>query len=139
MELRTHGLELHLRPIGQADSGGWTRVHAEVRVSGFLGQYNAQIQLEDLERFALELRDMHDGFDRDSRAVLRSAEPDLFIELAMNRLGQIKGRYVFESERRDGVPTALTGAFEMDQSFLPLLRQRCDELIAQLSPGKRPG
>jgi hypothetical protein len=135
MELRTHGLELHLHPVGQADSEGWSRVQVEVRVSGFLGRYTAQLQLEDLERFEDELQRMEDGLGQENRAALYSAEPDLSIELDMNRLGQIKGRYVFESERRDGVPTALTGAFEMDQSFLPSLRQQCAALASQLSLG----
>jgi hypothetical protein len=135
MELRTHGLEVHLDPLGQADSEGWTHVQIEVRVSGFFGRYTAQLELEDLKRFAYELASMEDGLGWESKAALCSAEPDLSIELTMNRLGQISGRYVFESERRDGVPTALTGAFEMDQSFSPSLREGCAALISQLAPG----
>src|SRR5437899_11934523 len=119
MELRTHGLELHLAPIGQADSEGWTHVHVEVRVSGFLGRYTAQLEVEDLKRSIRELAVMEDGLGQGSKAALCSAEPGVSIEMTLNRLGQINGRYVFESERRDGVPTALIGAFEMDQSFLP--------------------
>jgi hypothetical protein len=102
MELRTHGLELHLHPIGQADSEGWIRVQVDVQVNGFAGRYTAQLELEDLKRFARDLRKMEDDLGRASKAALSSAEPDLFIELAMNRLGQIRGQYAFESERRDG-------------------------------------
>jgi hypothetical protein len=138
MELRTHGLEIHLYPLSQADSEGWTHVEVEVRVSGFFGRYTAQLQLEDLERFAHELASMADRLGSETKAVLGSAEPDLLIELAMNARGQISGRYACESERRDGVPTALTGAFEMDQSFLPRLRQQCAQLISELSRGNAP-
>ena len=68
MELRTHGLELHLAPIGQADSEGWTHVLVEVRVSGFLGRYTAQLEVEDLKRFIRELAVMEDGLGQGSKA-----------------------------------------------------------------------
>ena len=65
-------------------------------------------------------------------ARLFSAEPDIDIELQQNTRGQITGIYSFESERREGAPTLLSGRFEMDQSYLPELRRNVQELIAQL-------
>jgi hypothetical protein len=136
MELRADGLELHLRPAARANIEGWTKVEVEARVAGFVGRYTAWLQLEDLKRFEHSLREMQNGLGRESKAALASAEPDLFVELTMNRLGHITGHYIFESERRDGVPTTLSGAFDMDQSFLPSLKQEIAALVSQLCAEK---
>jgi hypothetical protein len=106
------------------------RVEVEARVSGFIANYSAELQVEDLERFARELREMQDGLGRESTATLTSAQPDLLIELKMNRLGQISGRYAFESARRGGVPTVLSCAFDMDQSFLTSLQHGLATLVS---------
>jgi hypothetical protein len=39
----------------------------------------------------------------------------------------------FESERRDGVPTVLSAAFEIGQSYLPGLQRWVAALVAELS------
>ena len=65
-------------------------------------------------------------------AQLASAERDIQLRLQSQPLGGILGSYRFESERRDGVATALTGSFELDQSFLPALAESVRSLIIAL-------
>jgi hypothetical protein len=67
-------------------------------------------------------------------ARLCSAEPDIDVELNTNARGHIVGSYRFESERRNGTPTVLSGEFEMDQSFIPDLTKQLEELVSSLNP-----
>jgi hypothetical protein len=102
-------------------------------VAGFSGQFEAWLELADLRRFAEQLSQLHTYVGRGGTARLCSAEPDIDIDLQMNSRGHITGKYAFESERRDGVPTSLTGQFEMDQSYLPDLEKGVRTLIALLA------
>lgn len=63
--------------------------------------------LEDLRVFQKQLALMTENLGKASSARLSSAEPDLDIQLKMNRIGQIHGVFAVESERRNGVPTVL--------------------------------
>jgi hypothetical protein len=103
-----------------------------VETNGFVGDFEAWLQLGDLERFANEIGAMYESVEKSSTAVLVSAEPDIQINLAMQSLGGIVGTYALESERPDGIPTVLSGGFNIDQSFLPSLRQSIYSLIADL-------
>ena len=132
MKLDAHGLEIELRPARVADDEGWCRVHVYAEASGFSGRFEAWLQVEDLARFRRELAAMYASVGRASTATLASAEPDIWVELTMRTLGGIAGRYELESERRDGAATMLSGAFELDQSFLPELQESVGLLIQQL-------
>jgi len=132
MDLSTHGLHLELRPACTADGEGWCRVQVKVRANGFRGEFESWLQLNDIERFKNQLSAMSASIGKVCIATLASAEPDIRMELSMHPLGNITGRYALESERRDGIATMLSGAFDLDQSFLPSLQQGIDELLEQL-------
>jgi hypothetical protein len=103
-----------------------------LETNGFVGDFEAWLQLGDLERFANEIGAMYESVGKSSTAVLASAEPDIQINLAMQSLGGTVGTYALESERPNGIPTVLSGEFNIDQSFLPSLRQSIYSLIADL-------
>lgn len=133
MEFRTEGLEIKLLPFRPFDQEDWTQVQVEVRVNGFQGAFISYLQLADLIRFTQELRQMEEALVQGSHAELSSAEPGVFLKFIMGSRGEILGEYQFESERRDGVPTLLSGSCELDQSYLPELRKQVHILVAQLS------
>jgi len=132
MKLHAHGLQIELRPRRLVDDEDWVRVQVLIEANGFSGNFEAWLQLGDLERFANEIDAMYESVGESSTAVLVSAEPDIRINLAMQSLGGIVGTYALESERVDGIPIVLSGAFNIDQSFLPSLRQSIYSLIADL-------
>ena len=136
MKLRTEGLNLELQCVRDADDEGWCRVLVLVEVPGFAGKYEAWLQTDDLQRFSNELAQLHKNVGVPGQARLCSAEPDIDIQLSMDKLGHIQGDYVFESERREGIPTALAGRFDMDQSYLPELCGSIRDLLDELLTGR---
>ena len=132
MNLSSGELTIELQPRRSVDDEDWVRVQVVVGANGFRGDFEAWLQLGDLSRFRDELEDMHQCVGQRKSAVLASAEPDIEVRLDMQPLGQIHGRYAFESERINGQPTVLSGSFEIDQSYLPRLRASVDSLIWQL-------
>jgi hypothetical protein len=132
MNLSSGALTIELQPRRTVDDEDWVRVQVVVGANGFRGDFEAWLQLADLSRFRDELEDMHQCVGQEKSAVLASAEPDIEVRLDMQQLGQIHGRYAFESERVNGQPTVLSGSFEIDQSYLPRLRTSVDSLIWQL-------
>lgn len=135
MKLSTAHFKLELRPSRKVDAEDWVRVHVLLTVSGFQGDLEAWLQLEDLVRFRDEIEEMHTHVGENRSATLASAEPDIDVSLNSNQLGGIEGTYRFESERLNGYPTSLSGAFELDQSFLPSLLASVDSLISRLRVG----
>jgi hypothetical protein len=133
VELNAAGLQLELLPVRKADEEGWAEVEVRLSCTGFHGAYVAWIQAEDVRRFREELADMNQRPGHPSEARLCSAEPDIDIKLKMDTHGRIAGEYTFESDRVNGTPTALAGALEMDQSFLPNLIEQLDELVSALT------
>lgn len=132
MNLLTRDLQIQLLPIRAADDEDWVRVQVVLVATGFTGNFEAWLQLADLERFEHELDAMYLAVGKPATAELSSAEPDIFVHLEMQPLGGILGEFSFESERLAGIPTVLQGAFEIDQSFLPGLRQSVNALAIQL-------
>ncbi len=130
MKLSAHGLHIELVPVTRADSEEWARVRVIIRVSGFQGDFEAWLQSSDLQRFAKELATLYQSVGKPAIATLASAEPDIQVTLTMHALGSITGKYALESERPDGVPTVLSGAFALDQSYLPELQQSVEALAA---------
>ena len=68
-------------------------------------------------------------------ALLASAEPGIYVRLAMQPLGAMLGTYALESDRAEGTPTVLSGAFQIDQSFLPSLQASVETLVHELRQG----
>src|SRR5689334_2227759 len=133
MELISAGLQMKLRPYLKADSEDWAKVTVDVNCNGFRGEFVAWLQLQDVRRFKAELAAMYESVGIPTKARLCSAEPDIDVELNMDVRGHIVGSYRFESERRNGIPTVLSGEFEIDQSFLPDLTKQVDALACALS------
>ncbi len=133
MNLFAEGLELHLRPIGKADNDEWAKVDINAQAPGFTVQYTAVLHLPNLESFVSRLRDMQDSVGNECEAAFEGwDDPDFSIELRMDRRGHITGQYRFVSIRRYGEPTALSGSFDMDQSFLPSMIADISTLISDL-------
>jgi len=132
MKFRADGLALKIEPHSKADPEDWAKVLVESRCHGFTGHFIAWLQTEDLARFARQLSRMVTDIGQELTGTLVSAEQDLEFELKMDQRGHIKGSYRFESERRDGTPTVLSGAFDMDQTYIPLLLTQVQKLTERL-------
>ncbi len=131
MNFAAGSFRVSLLPRSVVDEEDWVRVHLAASANGFIADYEAWLQLEDLRRFERELEAMYSALS--GSATLASAESDIRISLSMASLGQILGTYRFESEYREGGATALTGAFELDQSYLPSLAAGVGALVSELS------
>ena len=138
MNLVTQALQIRLLPLRVADDEDWVRVQVTLAASGFTGNFEAWLQLADLERFEQELAAMYLAVGKPATAELSSAEPGIFVHLEMQSLGSIVGEFSFESERPAGVPTVLKGGFAIDQSFLPELQQSVNALAIQLKAKNAP-
>ena len=132
IDLNTHGASFIIVAHSPNDVEGWCKVHVQVETNGFHGETIAWLVTEGLISFEKDLGTMMQNIGKDSRARLCSPKPDLDIQLMMNHLGQIQGTFAIESERRDGIPTVLSGSFSMDQSFLPTLRRGINDLVKAL-------
>jgi hypothetical protein len=132
IEFRAEGLAFKMEAHSRADAEDWAQVLVETQSNGFHGQFIAWIQTEDLTRFANQLSRMVSDLGQELTASLVSAEPDVYLELRSDHRGHIKGSYRLESERREGTPTVLSGAFDMDQSYIPRLLAKVQELTTRL-------
>lgn len=132
MKFSSGSFSIELLPLRTADDEDWARVTVLVSASGFNGEFEAWLQLSDLQRFRVEVCEMYGAIGHPTKAALICAEPGVKIMLEMQTLGGIVGTYEFESERLDGRPTALSGAFNCDQSYLPDLMRSVDALIQEL-------
>jgi len=132
MNLTAPALQLRLSPRRRADDEDWCRVQVVASAGGFTADFEAWLQTTDLERFARGLDAMHRRVGAPGTATLSSAEPDIYLELSMQRLGGIAGKYKLQAEAEAGGSSALSGSFEADQSFLPALCESVRTLIAQL-------
>lgn len=132
IEINADGANIKIEAHSRNLDDDWCRVRVHVQTNGFEGKTIAWLLEEDLRVFQKQLVLMMENLGTPSSARLYSAEPDLDIQLKMNRLGQIHGVFALESERRDGVPTVLSGSFEMDQTFLPPLDKQLQALLVQI-------
>ncbi|HTV97822.1 MAG TPA: hypothetical protein VME42_17630 [Steroidobacteraceae bacterium] len=133
MEISAKGLQLNLRALRRADDEEWTRVMVLVKVPGFLGEFEAWLQTSDITRFADACNALYKNVGKQGDATLQCAEPGISLKLESNSLGGIAGRYALESERPVGIPTLLSGSFQLDQSYLPALEKSARQLAAELS------
>lgn len=131
MKLTAGTFRIELLPRRQVDDEDWVRVQLLASALGFSADFECWLQLEDLRRFERQLEAMHSTLS--GVAELSSAEPDIRLTLTMTELGQIVGTYKFKSEQREGGATALSGAFECDQSYLSPLAESVRRLVSELS------
>ena len=132
IEINAPGASFIISAHRPFDIEGWCKVHVEVKTNGFIGETDAWLEKASLERFGTDLGWMMQNLGKECTASLCCAEPDLDIQLKMNRLGQIAGTFALESERREGVPTVLSGSFDMDQTFLPQIKTQLRNLLMSL-------
>jgi hypothetical protein len=132
MNLTAPGLRLTLTPLSGANAEDWAQLHVLASVNGFDANFKAFIQSADVEHFAHSLAQLQEALKPGTRARLASAEPGISLELEMRTLGQIGGHYQFQSEVREEGATALSGGFELDQSYLPTLLADARSLLEQL-------
>ena len=132
MNLNTPAIQLHLSPRQRSDAEDWCRVQVVADTRRFNANFEAYIQSADLENFANQLRILHHNPGVVATASLASAEPNIFLQLTMQRLGIIHGKYELQSEEEHCGSAKLSGTFEADQSFLPGLEASVRELILEL-------
>ena len=132
MNLHTPTIQLQLSPRQRADDEDWCRVQVTASAGRFTADFDAYLQTADLERFADELEALHRGVVTPALATLASAEPNVYVQLSMQRLGGISGKYELQGEEGAGGTARLSGTFEADQSYLPSLQESVRTLISQL-------
>lgn len=132
MNLTAPALQLQLSPRRRADDEDWCRVQVVASACRFAADFEAWLQTSDLERFAQELEALYRAVGVPGTATLSCAEPNIYLELSMQRLGGVTGKYKLQGEAEAGGSSALSGTFEVDQSFLPSLRESAIALISQL-------
>ena len=132
MKLYCQRFDLAIEPRTKAGPEGWLQFLVKIQVPGFQGKFEAEMQLEDLERFKIDLRNMDDRIGEECDASLEGAEPGIYLKLKSNKLGQVYCEYEFESERYDGKPTCLSGSFEIDQTYIKPLMLSVSEDIKRI-------
>lgn len=134
MKLTAHTVQIELLPRSVVDREGGVRVQLVAKAVGFMADFTASLRLADLQRFEHELHALYSSLS--GTATLAGAEPAIRVRLEAAPLGHIQGTYSFESEQRDGGRTVLSGALELDQSYLPGVAGSVNALIEALGhPG----
>ena len=131
MNLRSEAFTLVLSPARSVDHEGWVRVCADANAGAFSGKFEAYLQLEDLQRFQREVREMHANVGTAQEAVLSCFEPGVYVRLVSERLGGIHGTYRLEPEQGE-TAAELSGSFRADQCYLPQLVASVQDLITAL-------
>jgi hypothetical protein len=132
MKIAARGLTIELSVVNALDQEDWCRVSVLASVPGFGADFVAYLQGGDLHQFREQIDLMYASVGQPSKAILSSAEPGITITLSMERLGGIAGTYKLEAEYGGGGAPTLTGAFEIDQSYLPALSNDIGRLLAEL-------
>jgi hypothetical protein len=133
MKLSTEAFSLELSPRRLVDDEDWVRVQVSAVGDVFSGTFEAYLQLEDLRRFNREVGLMYANVGASREAILSCCEPGVHVRLLSDYLGAVTGTYRLQSERLDVPSAVLSGAFRIDQSYLPELAASVEELIAALS------
>ncbi len=126
MKLHTAWFSIELKPRRSVDDEDWIRVWADAAVGPFSGGLEVLLQLEDLRQFKQQVELLHAKVGTPSQAVLSCFEPGIYVELKSDRLGSITGTCRLEDEVSGA---ELSGAFAIDQSYLPQLALSIEELI----------
>jgi hypothetical protein len=133
MKLTTEAFSLELAPSRLVDDEDWVRVKASAISDVFSGSFETYLELEDLRRFKRDVELMYTNIGSPREALLSCSEPGIHVRLLSDRLGAVAGAYRLQSERLDVPSSELSGAFRIDQSYLPELAASVGELIATLS------
>lgn len=132
MKLHTKDLQIELTPHRQVDDEQWAQVLVSVQAGKFSGNFVTWLELSNLAAFEQEIRNMQKWLAPPASATLHSQEPCIYIELTFNNRGKVTGRYTFETLSDDGVPTVLSGQFEMDRTCLISLEHDARDLVSKL-------
>ena len=136
MELHAHGLDLRVTPNFKGHQGDFARIAVEADAPGFSGRFDAWVERNDFMRFATGLESLDVNLRAGDTAVLDTIEGDFSLVLTMQSGGHIGGVYRFQGGWFDQTqPTVLSGAFTMDQSYLPELRKQVAALLATTATG----
>lgn len=139
MELKCEGLDLRIEPQNPPDAEGWMPFQVTVAAPGFSGQFHTEMQPDDLKRFEKGLIHMEAHAGNPCEAVLAGLEPGIHIMLQSDKRGNISGKYQFESQMHEDIPTRLSGGFSLDQTYLkPLIYGLADDLARILDGSNRP-
>lgn len=130
MKLHTASFSLELKGRRGVDDEDWVRVWAEASIGVFAGGVETYLQLEDLRRFKHQVDLVHANVGTPSEAVLSCIEPGIYVKLKSDRLGSIAGTCRLEDEMSGA---ELSGAFAIDQSYLPEIAASIAELIDVLA------
>ncbi|ABM38024.1 WapI family immunity protein [Polaromonas naphthalenivorans] len=126
MQLRTSTFRVELKALRRADDEDWARVRVEVQAGGFKGDFEAWLQVGDLDNFSKQLGALYENVGQAGIARLACAERGIVLSLSMETMGGIDGQYEFFDESTSAV---LSGGFKIDQSYIPEWRN-CVESFA---------
>ena len=132
MKISANGLHIHLEALSPVGDEDWCRVNVAVSEAGFSANFIGWLQSVDVEHFANSVAALYLTAGTPGRAILRSAEPGICIELESDKHGHISGRYEFRNETAGGFHPTLSGILDMDQSYLPEWEKECRSLLAEL-------
>ncbi len=122
------GLALELKRLRRVGPGGRIALEVQARAGSFGGRYETEIRIDELLRFASELRAAEDARGGTHTATLRSATNDAAFELTVNAAPAI-GRYLFRTQKGDGVSAELSGSFVADTAVLDTLARELRSLV----------
>ena len=77
MKLKCHRFDLLIEPLSKAGPEGWLHFQVVVTVPGFSGNFKAELQLEDLERFKDSLNQMEERIGKEHEAFWRPHKPQV--------------------------------------------------------------
>ena len=130
MKLTANTVQIELLPRSIVDREGWVRVQLVAKAVGFMADFTASLKLADLQRFEHELHALYSSLS--GSATLEGAKPGIRVRLEAAPIGHVQGTYSFQSEQREGAQTVLSGALELDQSYLPGVAGSLNTLIETL-------
>ena len=129
MQLRTPTFRVDLEALRRADDEDWARVRVEVDAGGFTGNFEAWLQVGDLDNFSKQLGALYENVGQAGTARLACAERGIDLSLSMETMGGIAGQYDFFDERTSAT---LSGSFNIDQSYIPEWRNCVDSFADEL-------
>jgi len=122
------GVELQLKRLRRVEPDGRIALETQARGGSFSGCYTSEIRIDDLLRFASVLRAASDAGGGDHTATLRNAADDAAIELTIPARSAT-GRYLFRTQKPNGVAAELSGSFIADAAILDTLARELRSLV----------
>ena len=95
----------------------WIKLSVHVRTPGFVGDFQWEVMIGEIERFLQELEEAYARLGNKVVVTLDPAEPNVKLQFTFNSIGQIEGEYRFRAN--PGFEPSLTGTFHLDQTYVP--------------------